>query len=469
MKKLIAAVLYFYAVFFGSLYADVDISGRVKLFSSAFLNQNLEGKYFSHNSGEFATKRLETRLQLGGTLSDHVSYSVRFDGFSSPDAVLTTRSFPESSSLGAPVRSEPFDFFLHEGYIKISNFLFNGLDLTAGKQRIQWGTADRVNVVDNLNPVDFANFLTFDPDYFGERRPQTALNLEYCFSQFNKIQFVWLLSRQHSPLPSGFTNLVAGEISFPLVHIEEERLLMKNTNYGLRFSTILFNTDIGLSFYRGNFHLPVLYGVFPLATGGLEQFFKYPKKDVFGLDLSGEISSVGFWAEGAYVRPEKLNAFIFSPVLVENQILFARKDFSLFESGYFQYVIGIDYTLSVGNGIYLNAQYLHGLFDETDYSGQAEEYMGFRRGSFFGELNDYIIVRTEYKMLREDLKIGLGGIMEISDDALAFAFMPELEYKIKDAVLLEIGAFFADGDKVKTKFGMFKDDKVIFFALKLNF
>jgi hypothetical protein len=54
-----------------------------------------------------------------------------------------------------------------------------GLDLTVGRQRARWGTSDEYNVIDNLNPVDFGNLYTFDPDYFVAHLPMDGFNLEY--------------------------------------------------------------------------------------------------------------------------------------------------------------------------------------------------------------------------------------------------------------------------------------------------
>ena len=457
MKKTVLLLSSALLIFPQTVKADITVSGRVKLFTSLFLKQNDTGPYFIHDSGEFAIKRIETRLRLSGFLSDKISYGVRFDSFSQPDALFTAKSLPESSSLGAPTLAEPFDFFLYEGNIKISDFLFRGLDLTLGKQRIQWGTADMVNVIDNLNPVDFANFLTFDPDYFGERRPQTALNFEYYLSGFTKIQLIWLLSRQISPLPADFSDLATGGLTSSSIRIDTENKLLRNTNFALRFATVLLNTDIGLSYYKGNFNLPLLCGVTPVGLTELEYSYAYPQKQVLGMDIAGEILSAGFWAELAYTIPEDMEAFAFN------------ERFPLFEGPYFKYILGLDYTADIGTGIYLNAQYLHGFFDEADYSGTAESLFGFKKGMFFGEIQDFILASAEYSMLRENLKIKLGGIVEFGDHESAFSFMPSLEYKIKDTVSFQAGGFIVSGSETNTKFGPFKNDNILFFAFKTDF
>lgn len=449
--------------------AGPEVSGRVKLFTSLFLQENLSGQYFSHKSGEFAYKRLEARLKFSGDLSDKVSYYLRFDAFSLPDALFTQSTFPESSLLGAPSAAEPFELSLYEGYVKISDFLLTGLDFTVGKQRIQWGTADKVNVVDNLNPVDFANFFTFDPDYFGERRPQTAFNLEYYIGSSSKVQLVWLLSRQHSPLPAGFSLLLRSGSFIPTnLFIETERPLMENTNFAARFSTVVFNTDVAVSYYRGNFSLPVLYGVDSSKAVSMDLYYFYPRTEVLGLELSGEIASVGFWAELACFLPSDEKAFLSFVVPLQSGLILTT-EFPLFEKNYFKYVIGADYTFNVGTGLYVNLQYLHGFFDERDYSGEAEKYFKIGKGQFFGELEDYIIGRAEYRMLQEDLKLTMGVILEISGDANAVVYTPTLEYRAADQVVFQIGGFLAAGDEEGTKFGRFKKDKLLYFLVKLDF
>ncbi len=456
MRKALGLILVIFMVV--PAFAEAELSGRIKLFSSLFLSENQQGEFFSHEAGEFAFKRVEFRLKVQGDVSDNISYGARLDAFSGPDAFFNSGYFPESGPLASPVREEPFEFNLYEAYIKVSDFLIKNLDFTVGKQRISWGTADKVNVVDNLNPIDFANFLTFDPDYFNERRPQTAFNFEYYIGNETKLQAVWLISRQYSPLPSGFTYL-SGRQFGARVSIDQEKALLKNTNFGFRASTVVFNTDIALSWYHGNFHLPVLYGV-ESAKEFPELHYSYPELDVLGVSFSGELASVGFWGEVAYYIPGDINGMLrlgMGPTI----------GFDVFESGYFKYVFGMDYTIGIGNGIYVNAQFLHGFFDERDYSPEAEQFLGFKKGQFFGEIENYVIARMEYKMLGDSVKLSLGGFVELGEGT-SYALMPGLEIRVKDALTVEAGTFAVFGDR-NTKFGAFKDDKIGFVALKLDF
>ncbi len=455
-----------------------DFSGMVKLFLSVYASSNQAGPYFFHDSGDFAFKRLEGRFRLKARISDNVSAHVRLDAFSSPDALFSGSSFPEAGLLAAPGQTEPFEISLYEAYIRVNHFLIRNLDLTVGKQRIQWGTADKLNIVDNLNPLDFASFLTFDPDYYLERRPQTAFNLEFYPGKDSRLQLVWLLGRQYSPLPAGFEDMLRANLAalpFPEINLATGTASLRNTGFGARFSTRLFNLDLSLSYYNGNYTLPYIQGVefsSPLQPGPTRVYFRYPEKQVFGLDLAGEIKSVGFWAELARVQPQKILGRLDTYLLVGGELFPLNVFFPLLDSHYWQWVVGADYTFSVADGLYVNFQYLHGLFDEASFSGLAESYFGLRKGMWFGQVQDYLAGRAELRMLKGDLKAGLNTMFSPSSGEFnrsSAIFYPSLEYRVQDAVSVQAGAILATGDESWSKFGSFGRDRVVYLLTRVSF
>jgi hypothetical protein len=443
------------------------LSGRIRLFSSVYAADNPDGRFFSHEAGQFAFRRAEVRLRIAGSVNERVSYGARFDAFSYPGDLLQSGQFPESAFLGSPEASEHFELSLYEGWVKVRDFLFKGLDLTAGKQRISWGTADKIGVVDNLNPIDFANFLSFDPDYFFERRPQTGLNLECYPGGSLKLQLVWLLQNQVSPLPYGYSAL-AGKF-FPLYSAVVKKGwddTARGSAWGARASARVFGLDLGASYYHGNLSLPYLRH---LTVGWFGSgVFYYPKAGIWGLDLAGEAGGAGFWAEAAYIVPEDVTATLNYSLLLNGLPFDLRKEFPLFESGYWKYVIGADYAF--GGGVSVNVQYLHGFFDEVDYSAAAQETFAFRTGMFFGEPGDYVLGRLEWKFARDTVRLKAGGLYEFTDGRSSLALMPEAEFRIADALNLVCGAFaVVSGDRDKTKFGSFRDDGQVYVGLKLDF
>lgn len=446
-----------------------EISGRFRLFSSLYAADNPDGLFFTHEAGQFAFRRAEVRLKIAGSVNDRVSYGIRFDAFSYPGDLLDSGQFPESAFLGSPTSSEHFELALYEGWVKVGDFLLSGLDLTAGKQRISWGTADKVGVVDNLNPIDFANFLSFDPDYFFERRPQTGINLEYYPGGAWKIQLVGLLQHQVSPLPFGYAGLA--DKFFPMDSVAVEKGwddTMLKTAWGIRVAARPLGIDLGLSYYRGNLSLPYLRS-FVLGLGQVSQgTFYYPRAGIWGLDLAGEAAGIGFWAEAAYVVPEEVDGAIAFPIYVDRNIVMYKTTFPLFEKGFWKYVLGADYNF--GGGFSLNLQFLHGFFDEVDYGVEAAETFGLRTGMFYGEPGNYVLGRLEYKFARDTVKLKFGGIFETTSNGSAFVIMPEAEFRIADAFNLVCGAFAAvSGDRQMTKFGSFRDDGQIYAGFRLDF
>ena len=442
------------------------MSGRVKFFASLFVSDNPEGKFFRHDSGEFSFKRIEARLKFSGRFNNRVSYNLRFDAFSNSGNIITGDLFPEAGILGSPFYSEYFEINLYEGNVKVSDFLIKKLDFTVGKQRIQWGTADKVNVVDVLNPIDFANFFTFDPDYAYERRPQTALNFEYYIGMTSKFQLVWLFQHQVAPLPYGytfFTKNFQGIDELTIAKSWENNI--SDTNLGLRFSTTLWNIDVALYYYKGNAAIPALHN---LTVGEkIKAGFLYPGLQMIAADLSGELWGMGFWAEAAYFVPEKVTATAELPALLNGTPQVLNYQFDLFEKGYFKYVIGVDYHF--GSGFYANAQFLRGFFDEADFSADSKTFFGISTGQFFGELESYFISRLEYGNPAGTLKLGLGGLYEISDKN-SLSLLPTFECKIADGMLIQAGGFLnVSGDENRTKFGMFRNDRIIYLSFKLDF
>ncbi|HEK85884.1 MAG: DUF1302 family protein [Candidatus Saccharicenans sp.] len=455
-----------------------DFSGLVKLFLSFYASENLNGPYFYHKAGDFAFKRIESRFSLSVRVNNNVTARVRLDAFASPDALFSNKNFPETGILASAEKVEPFEISLYEAYIRVNHFLLKNLDLTVGKQRIPWGTADKLNVVDNLNPLDFANFLTFDPDYYFERRPQTAFNLEYYPLRNSKIQFVWLPERQISPLPAGFTEMLKANLaglSSPEININRETSSLKRTNYGLRLATVIAGLDLGLTYYRGNYGCPYIQGVEagnPLLPSTSEVYFSYPREQVLGLDFSGELKSVGWWAELARVQPEKIYAWLDNYILMAGQLIPVALRFKLMDNYYWQWVVGGDYTFSIADGFYLNAQYVHGLFDEAGFSSEARNYFGLKKGRWFGAIGDYLASKAELRLLRSDLKLSLNSIISINSNETtktSAILYPSVEYKIHDAFYLQAGGIIAFGNQEMSKFGSFSRDRVVYLLTKVSF
>lgn len=466
-KDLVAAILL--SIFFlgvtPSLARTQTLSGRIKWFGSTYLNQTTRGGIFpAHQAGEFLLQRLELHIRLEGDVSDRVHYFIRTDLLSQTNTGPLLGRFPESDFLGAPVSTESVTTTVYEAYVQVTDFLLQGMDLTIGKQRISWGTADKVSIVDNLNPIDFTNFFTFDPDWFYRRRPRMAIRLDYQSAGAMQFQIALFPSRAHAPLPVRFSELVSTTVG--PAYLDETPFRIQNLEWGLRWSTVVLGWDFGLTWYHGRYDLPVWAGPVPMADGTLAARFLYPRRDVFGLDFSGERWSIGWWGEIAYERPESVSVTL--PVDPSTAAV-PGSSLDLFDDGMWKFVFGADTTLNFGNGVYINLQFVHGLFDERNYTPEAERIFGLRKGMFFGETENYLIGRVEYEFIPGVFKVKIGSMAEFTGDHTTAIVFPETEWRIADRLTLQAGAALPVGDREGTKFAVFRDEKIAYILAKMDF
>ena len=188
----------------------VRLGGTVKFYTSVFTEGGPGAGLLPHDAGDFALTRAALWLKLDGYASDNVSFRTRVDFIYTHDHDLDRLSDLESVS-GLSSEVHELDIYFREASFKIMDLFVPGLDLIVGRQRVRWGVSDEYNVIDNLNPVDYANLYSFDPDYFVDHIPMDGFTLEYQFPvDFDlKIQGVYYLYFRPSPLPAGFEAYLA--------------------------------------------------------------------------------------------------------------------------------------------------------------------------------------------------------------------------------------------------------------------
>ncbi len=155
----------------------------------------------------------------------------------------------------------PVEMEIREAYIDVYGFLFPWLDLRIGRQRIAWGTADRINPTDNLNPDDLEDIWDF-----GRHLGSDAIKATGYFGQFSLTGvFIPSFVPASPPLPDWAEAFMPSlEINgFSLVNWRDEIILPKN-NFksssiaGLKLSTNFRGYDFSLSYVWGRDDLPRL-------------------------------------------------------------------------------------------------------------------------------------------------------------------------------------------------------------------
>jgi hypothetical protein len=364
---------------------------------------------------------------------------------------------------------DPYNLEIREAYVQLNGFLTKSLDLSIGRQRIVWGTADKLNPTDNLNPLDLEDILDF-----GRRRGSDAINLNYYINNDFSLQGVFIPFFQPANMPVGiFANILNPAMEMPngmiLKNVSDTLMMPKydigeSSSAGLKFKGFARGVNFSLSYVWGYDGLPFATKntFIPVDTLGginINSQLSYARTHIIGADLVTSIAGIGVWAEAAAFIPGKdvimtndLSAFYpMSPVPVTQDSLVLDKT-----KPYIKFVVGGDYFFS--DGSYLNVQYLHGFFHE-----RAKE-----------NLNDYLFLRYEKTFLNNKLKITpIGGGFIVTDwdnikDNYALAYMPEIVYKatINSEITLATVIFDGKGDNL---FAQLKDYNMLMLKLKYSF
>lgn len=331
---------------------------------------------------------------------------------------------------------DPYNLYIREAYVEFYGFLTKNLDFKVGKQRIAWGTADKLNPTDNLNPYDLEDVMDF-----GRHNGSMALNLTYYFSGDYSLQAVYIPFFRPATTPIGvFAVAFTPQPPQDVISMSDSLVmpqfgLFSSATSGLRFKGFLAGYDYSFSYVYGydGLAVPLHNHIFPVdMQGGLgiQTTTGFYRQHIFGFDLAGSIGSVGVWAEAAGFLPDSkvvmTNDFAGQPLpdhdslIVDNEL-------------YAKFIVGMDYTF--GDGSYINFQYLHGFLHE--------------RGR--GNQNDYFMIGYEKAFFDDKLKIEpvTGGFIvsdwkDISKN-YAVIWVPSIIYKPIDNAEIQLGAYVYAG------------------------
>ena len=355
---------------------------------------------------------------------------------------------------------EPWSWELREGYLDLYGFLTQNLDVRIGKQRIAWGTADKINPTDNLNPKDLE-----DPLNFGKKLPTNALKLSYYLGDYTLTGvFIpvftpavlpppdWSFSSGAIlPLPPGATvEKMTNWVQLP------DRKLKNTSSVGLKLSGSLFNYDVSVSYVVNRWDMPLCNRVTITPTSQttvvVSNHLIFPRQQIIGADMAGQLFGIGIWAEAAAFLPEKVTSTLTQIMQQGTQI---SHQILIDHEVYVKYVAGGDYTFR--NGIYVNGQFIHGFYGEEGKNN----------------LNDYVVLALEKKFLNDDLKLRLATAIEVHDwnnlsENYATVLFPEISYYPANAVELLLGAYSIEGKK-STIFGNFRHNDELYVKAKVSF
>lgn len=483
----------------------------------------------------------DLRLTVGGqdrpsdvapVMFDRSDNTVRFTGsftWGKVDAVADlsvtysgNSDVSELKTLQSRNAVDPFYFESEALYIRINDFIVDGLDIKLGRQIIDWGSADRFNPTSVINGLDLEDYQDF-----GRRVANEMVNITYApswsidgedytiFGDF-QIQFVWVpkfksgLVPQSSAYafsePNEFRRFVKSQTLYNLVDLQELFLdyngsilydvqvvepdfNIKNSQLALRVGFTFMGVDLDFMAYHGYDHnmQPNTVNVNAVSTKenvskaidtyihlvagndeergrlmnimqafGEEDQLKYltgytdvnvvyPEVWVIGADFATSLDwlgGVGLWGEFSFTFHDDVPIFIDINGNAFNEM-------QVDKGWFFKAVVGWDNTFT--KWFYINMQYIYGFVDE------------------FGDndLEHYLMVNTDFKMLNEQMLLRLSLVMNLIDPSAIF--MPSLTFGFWQGASLVAGGLFHFGEDSSTFGNRTTGPNYIFLQAKYSF
>lgn len=450
IKYLLTALLVLF-VFSGRIMAQFGDENKLKFGGIIYIDNRIRT-----DDGQWSWN--ENRLDL--------SLDKNFENRGAIHANVWLRSFgfpmlTNSEQLFNQGDVAPYDISIREAYIDVYDFLVKGLDMRVGRQRIAWGTGDRINPTDNLNPDDLEDIWDF-----GRHLGSDAIKFNYYFSDF-RVEAVFIpfftpavlprgdWSKAFTPAPDLPAMVKLGAVSDSL--LTPKYNIGESSSYGFKFGGFLAGYDFSLSYVYNRDDLPIQYyntiTLIPPATIDIKSDLFFPRQHIFGADISGAIGSVGVWGEAGVFLPEN------EVVMTTDLSALSMPDVDsvvLKKEAFVKYVVGADYSFR--DGSYMNLQYFHGFVSE--------------RGQ--GNLNDYFMLAWEKDLFNNKLKIiPLAGAFIVADwdnipDNHAWIYSPAITYypNINTEINLGIRLLGGEGNNM---FALVKDKDEVFLSFKFNF
>ncbi len=350
----------------------------------------------------------------------------------------------------------PLSIRLNKAMVELRDLGGGHVDLLLGVQRVAWGQADGLHVVDRLNPWDLENPLSLDA-----RLPipmarallhRGALQLDAAlaplfFPAVLPVEGVDLVPTAQDLVGSGgdfgdsFEGVTINEVE---ARVTTPHRSLDNMAVGLRLSWAAAAADFALSYYHGRDSLPQASGELVLTGFQTSQSrvdvalpFIYPRMDLLGLEARGEIFlEMGAWVEAALVFPATTEIY---PSQAQWESLYDLGTVDQLPdplptvvtqdgSPYLTWIMGLE---RAWGRVYLNLQWLRGF--PTERQGE--------------DLNDYASLAARFT-LSDTLVMELGCLADVMGEG--FMTTGRLNLLHGDAAELYLAAAWIVGSEGST-------------------
>lgn len=310
--------------------------------------------------------RLQTFTPIGEsmelTMVPRVTYDAAYDledvdtihPRRGPTTILTEEQTPELiAQLQADnvrdVEVVKTEAELREWFLDIH---FANADLRAGRQIVRWGVVEGARVTDEINPLDFKEFILREVQ--DRYIPLTMVKWDYYFSA-SSLEALWIPEiRTHKPAPVG----TEFEQFQYLPGLEVPKSGVANAEWGARYSFSLYNADLSLSYFDTWDDFPAAFRSVS-GAGDEAQFGVTPSVDFVPRPPRLRIPGVSFTrgmgpfivsAEAAYVKNKLFGTFLGPGVVLPPDV----QD-GVVQRDYYKWAANVDFSFF---GIDWSFQYL---------------------------------------------------------------------------------------------------------------
>ncbi len=317
-----------------------------------------------------------------------------------------------------------------------SQLYFNKFNIEAGYMKLIWGKGEEVFTFDNINAVDYTDFI--NPSYMDRKLAEVMIKINVPFGMQGMVEAVYTPVFTSDIYPgTGDENWF--QSAYDLIDIADTSTLADN-QLGLRFSNSIGGFDLGAS-YQYTF---LRESLADLAVSGLPLVSR-DRIHLFGAETAFVVAAFNIWAEAAYYMTRDLAG-----------------DDPLVHNNRFLYLFGFSRDLMIHN-ISLNIQVKSELKLASDRITGASD-IDYESDTAY---DSYLLTAgLRDSFLNEKITAELNGTYSIQDGD--FMIMPELRINLVEDTWLNMKYTFFYGDS-NTLFGQFEDNDFLEIRMEYSF
>lgn len=408
----------------------------------------------------------QNKLEINGFFEyDHISYfktkpntliSQRNQGIFQLDLkkkinektmVFSSLDFRQDLSDKTRNRVFPIEYYV--------DFSLKNIDLRIGKQIYSWGRANTINITDNINHLNYFDFLDIQDEkigvisanakfYYKKWTFQGIVTPVFSTSTLPKNNSAW--SR---PQPNTINNPTNPEdlinVDYTFMPNIEPRKNTTSAQFAGKIDGKVKGIDFSVSYYSGYSNLPEFITTENIKTSDSITIASqeiYIPWDIIGFDFAMSIGSIGLRGEAGYFHPKGKEAKI------------ANSD-----EDFFQYSLGLDYMSFIGQGnssISIIAEWANEIVPSGfEYSSTSLNHL--YQQAFIGKL--------EYNYMNI-FKISTQSLYDIKNNG--YYLQPKISYTPIDNLNITLLTDILDGDDTGF-FGIYSDNDRFQCKIKYSF